>query len=77
MAAVATRWRWWAAGLGIAEAGGVSVSSPCTPIDAPRGGPDDAVDGQAVAGLQPAHRGLCFGAEVAVGADVKRGLQLA
>ncbi len=42
----------------------------------PRGGPDDAVDGEPVAGLQAAHGGLGRGAEVAVGADAQRALQL-
>ena len=65
-----------AAGLTIAEGGGVSVSSPMRADHVPRRRADDAVDGQPVAGLQPADRGLCFGAEVAVDGEVQRVLQL-
>ena len=59
-------WWWWLWRAGSAEGGGVSVSSPCTPMHAPGRRADDAVDGQAVAGLQAADRGLGFGAEFAV-----------
>src|SRR5947199_1555806 len=41
----------------------------------PRGRSDDAVDAQAVTGLQAAHGGLGFRSEVAVGGEAERPLQ--
>ncbi len=49
--------------------------APWTPITLQVSGPDDAVDGEAVAGLKPAYGRLRFGPEVAVDGQAQRVLQ--
>ena len=64
-------------GGGVGEVGGVGVQDRGAgdAERAPRGGAHDAVDFEAVGGLEVAHRRLGGGAEFAVRGDVQRFLQ--